>query len=345
MELYDLSAPKDASELYVEPAGWRPAEGYRLREWRRDLNVGNRTWRIEIVPSLDFVTHNSSWSPWLALTGGLLFTSLVSAFLLTISGRAAQVQVLVRQRTAELENLAASLRENEERFRLLVEQSVDGILVHGPDLRYVEANPAACRMLGYSRDEILDRSVVDMVEEDKMARIVPDEQRFASGESRPSEYRCRRKGRSVFIGEVTGSLLPDGRFLGILRDITERKRNEETMMHYVALVESSEDAIIGSDRNGVVTSWNRGAELMYGYSRVKAVGQPIIFLIPEAHIGDEQLILGKILDNRSVRHYETIRRRKDGTLIDLSITVSPLRNLQGQIVGASKIARDISERK
>jgi PAS domain S-box-containing protein len=200
-------------------------------------------------------------------------------------------------------------------------------------------------MLGYSRDEILDRSVVDMVEEDKMARIVPDEQRFASGESRPSEYRCRRKGRSVFIGEVTGSLLPDGRFLGILRDITERKRNEETMMHYVALVESSEDAIIGSDRNGVVTSWNRGAELMYGYSRVKAVGQPIIFLIPEAHIGDEQLILGKILDNRSVRHYETIRRRKDGTLIDLSITVSPLRNLQGQIVGASKIARDISERK
>ncbi|MFO1418094.1 MAG: PAS domain S-box protein [Methylotetracoccus sp.] len=122
------------------------------------------------------------------------------------------------------------LRLREEGVRLIVEQSVDGILVHDTQLRYVDVNPAACRMLGYTREEILARGVTDMVESAELARIAPDIDRFASGQIAVSEYRCRRKDGSVFIGEVTGSELPDGRFLGILRDISERKRAERELM-------------------------------------------------------------------------------------------------------------------
>jgi len=129
----------------------------------------------------------------------------------------------------ELKEAERRLQESYECYRVLVENSVDGILVHDAGLRYVEVNPAACRMLGYRREDILGLTVLDMIEEDEEARDGPDVDRFHGGEARPSEYRCRRKDGSMFIGEVTGTALPDGRFLGILRDITERKAAEQAI--------------------------------------------------------------------------------------------------------------------
>lgn len=130
-----------------------------------------------------------------------------------------------------------------------------------------------------------------------------------------------------------------------LRDITERKRAEVTSHLLASIVESSEDAIISKDLNGVINSWNKAAERLFGYTAEEAIGRPVTMLIPPERFDEEPAILARIAKGQLVDHYETIRRRKDGSLIDISLTISPLRNDQGIITGASKIARDISERK
>ena len=120
---------------------------------------------------------------------------------------------------------------------------------------------------------------------------------------------------------------------------------ERAAQHYAAIVESSTDAILSKDLNGIITSWNRGAQLLFGYTVEEAVGQPVTLLIPVDRHDEEPFILGRIRRGESVDHYETIRQTKDGRLIDISLTVSPIRNESGEIIGASKIARDISESK
>ena len=112
-----------------------------------------------------------------------------------------------------------------------------------------------------------------------------------------------------------------------------------------AIVESSEDAIVSKDLNGVIASWNKGAERIFGYTATEAIGQPISMLIPPERQDEEPDILGRIRRGERIVHFETVRRRKDGTLLDISLTVSPVKDLEGKIIGASKIARDITERK
>jgi len=131
----------------------------------------------------------------------------------------------------------------------------------------------------------------------------------------------------------------------------EAKANEElrqsalTAQRFAAIVESSDDAIVSKDLDGIITSWNRGAERLFGYTAEEAIGKPITMLIPADQSDEEPGILARIRRGERVDHYETIRRRKDGSLIDISLTVSPVRTAEGTIVGASKIARDISERR
>ncbi|MCJ9672053.1 MULTISPECIES: PAS domain S-box protein [unclassified Neorhizobium] len=112
-----------------------------------------------------------------------------------------------------------------------------------------------------------------------------------------------------------------------------------------AIIESSEDAIVSKSLQGIITTWNKGAERLFGYNAVEALGKPITILIPEDRLDEEPAILARIHAGERVDHFETIRRRKDGTLLDISLTISPIRNSDGKIIGASKIARDISERK
>ncbi|HEY3778657.1 MAG TPA: PAS domain S-box protein [Rhizomicrobium sp.] len=140
----------------------------------------------------------------------------------------------------------------------------------------------------------------------------------------------------------------DGRIYGavaVFLDITERKRASEAQEHLASIVEYSDDAIISKDLNGIILSWNRGAELLFGYTAEEAVGRPVTILIPESRMDEEPDILARIRSGERIDHYETVRRRKDGTLVDISLTVSPMRDGKGQIVAASKIARNISEQK
>ena len=125
----------------------------------------------------------------------------------------------------------------------------------------------------------------------------------------------------------------------------ERLSGERAAQHYAAIVESSADAILSKDLNGVIMSWNHGAELLFGYTAEEAVGKPVTILIPVERHDEEPRILERIRRGESIDHYETIRRRKDGSLLDISLTVSPIKNEKGEIVAASKIARDITESK
>ncbi len=128
-------------------------------------------------------------------------------------------------------------------------------------------------------------------------------------------------------------------------DVRAAQPGHEASAFLAAIVESSDDAIISKSLQGIITTWNLSAERLFGYSADEAVGRPITILIPEDRLGEEPAILARINAGERVDHFETVRRRKDGTLIDISLTISPIRSSDGTIIGASKIARDISERK
>ncbi|MGH9319902.1 MAG: PAS domain S-box protein [Vicinamibacteria bacterium] len=162
------------------------------------------------------------------------------------------------------------------------------------------------------------------------------------------EYNFGQPGRRTMLLNARRMHNPERkveRVLLAIEDVTERQRAEESRSRLAAIVESTDDAIVSKDLNGVITSWNTGAERLFGYTAQEAVGQPVTLLIPQERLYEETVILERIRRAEVVEPYETVRRRKDGTLIDASVTVSPIRDHQGKIVGASKIARDVSERR
>ena len=131
----------------------------------------------------------------------------------------------------------------------------------------------------------------------------------------------------------------------MLIDISERRQADHTREQLAAIVHSSDDAIISKNLNGIIQSWNKGAERIFGYTAAEAVGKHVSILIPEDRLNEEPGIIARISRGERIDHYETIRQRKDGSKIDISLTVSPVRNAKGQVVGASKIARDITDKK
>jgi PAS domain S-box-containing protein len=133
--------------------------------------------------------------------------------------------------------------------------------------------------------------------------------------------------------------------VNIVQDVTEIKRAERAALLLSAIVDSSDDAIISKDINGIITSWNESAERLFGYTAAEAIGQSVTMLIPLDRLEEEPQILARLKCGERVDHFETVRRRKDGSLLDISLTISPVRDGQGNIIGASKIARDITERK
>ena len=139
-------------------------------------------------------------------------------------------------------------------------------------------------------------------------------------------------------GKVVGAV-------NMLVDLADRMVTDEAAQRYAAIVQSSDDAILAKDLNGTIVSWNAGAERLFGYTADEAIGRPIAMLIPKDRENEEPDILSRIRRGERIDHYETIRRCKDGSLVEISISVSPIRNREGRIIGASKIAHDITERR
>ena len=128
-------------------------------------------------------------------------------------------------------------------------------------------------------------------------------------------------------------------------DISDRKRADLDAQRLASIVELSDDAIISKGLDGIITSWNSGAERLFGYTAEEVIGKPVTILIPEDRMHEEPEIINRIRRGERVDHYDTVRRCKDGSLIDISLTISPLKGADGKITGASKIARDVTERK
>jgi PAS domain S-box-containing protein len=251
----------------------------------------------------------------------------------------------------EIKQAEEEVRRSEERFRSLVQHGSDIITVVDAEgtIRYV--SPAVERVLGYEPEEMVGESALDFVH--------PDDREEAMGllaevSSEPGvqplvEFRVPHKdGSWRYLEHTLNNLLDDPSVRGIVvnqRDVTERKRAQETRLQLAAIVESSDDAIIGKTLEGIITSWNEGAERIYGYSAKETVGQPISMLVPPERPEEIPTILERIRRGEKVDYFETVRVTKDGRRLDISLTVSPIRNPAGDIVGASTIARDITERK
>lgn len=225
---------------------------------------------------------------------------------------------------------------------------VEAIITLDEDGCVVDCNAATEALLQRQSRELIDRPIVDIgipkllhaeYRQTFKRLVIGRRIRFPALRGDGSEFEaelvivCAR----LELGKIT--------YTGQMRDIGDAKRTERLAQQMVAIIESSHDAIISKDLDGTILTWNLGAELLFGYRAEEAIGKSITILIPEDRLDEEPQILARIRSGERVDHFDTVRRRKDGSLVDISLTISPVRDASGRIVGASKIARDISERK
>ncbi|MGC2058477.1 MAG: PAS domain S-box protein, partial [Candidatus Sulfotelmatobacter sp.] len=251
-----------------------------------------------------------------------------------------------RQAEAEREQVLKDLAD--QKFALDQHAIVATTDVRGT-ITYV--NDKFCAISQYSRAELIGQNprVLDSAYHSKEF-FQQMYETIAGGKVWRGEICNRAKNGSIYWVETTivPFLDPGGKprqYMAIGADTTERKRAEQARGWLAAIVESSEDAIISKDLQGTITAWNRGAEKVFGYSTSEAIGKPMLMLIPPERANEESDILDRIRRGESVKHFETVRVRKDGTRVDISEAISPIRDASGAIVGASKIARDITQRK
>ena len=249
----------------------------------------------------------------------------------------------------------ALLRENEERLRAergFEEKIVDSMpgIFYLFDLQgeFLKWNKNLEEITGHGHDEITRTSPIEFVhEEDRAAVERAFEEVFVHGEANV-EARLLSKHGSAIPFLLKGRLIEiEGRsyLIGSGVDVSERKRGEEAAAYLAAIVASSDDSIISADLSGAITSWNSGAEELYGYAADEIIGRPVATIFPPGRRDEESRILERIKNGERISHYETVRRRKDGTDVEVSLTASPILSRGGRIIGVSKTARDITWRK
>ncbi len=258
-----------------------------------------------------------------------------------------KAQALVTE-TQERKKAQSDLRLREAELIDFLENAVIGMHWVAADGTILWANKADLDMLGYARDEYIGHHISEFhadqpVAEDILQRLGRHEQ-LRGYESR---MLCR-DGSSRYVRIHSNVLVHNGRFVHtrcFTVDITEQKQAEEACARLAAIVQSSDDAIVSKDLNGIVTSWNASAERIFGYKAEEIVGQSITVIIPPELQDQEKMILAKIRRNERIEHFETVRMTKSGVRIDVSLTVSPVKDEHGAVIGVAKIVRDISENK
>jgi PAS domain S-box-containing protein len=286
--------------------------------------------------------------------GGEVWVRTTSSLALDRQGRAMYRISMVED--ISLRKLAEeAVRDSEARKSAMLESALDCVISMDELGRIIEFNPAAERTFGYTRLQAMGKTVAEL--------IIPERLRAAheaglmqlvtaGGErvlGRRMEMPAVRADGTEFPIElsITATRLQGQAvvFTAFLRDITDRLRSEAGMAHLAAIVESSDDTIISKDLEGRIRTFNSGAERLFGYKAEEVIGKSIRMLIPDDLQDEEDEILAKVRAGERLEHYETVRITKDGHRIDVSLTLSPIRDAAGRVVGASKIARDITARK
>jgi len=233
----------------------------------------------------------------------------------------------------------------------IVASSDDPIISKDLNGTIMSWNEAATRVFGYGVDEIVGQSILRLIPPELHHEEAMILSKLRAGERIDHFETVRvKKSGEKFPVSVTISPVKDagGRVIGaskIAHDLSDRRKNAESRFQLAAIVDSADDAIISKDLNGIVKSWNEAAYRIFGYTSEEMVGQPILRLIPPDLHYEEDEILRKLRAGERIDHYETIRRKKNGENIEVSVTISPIRDETGRVIGASKIARDISDRK
>jgi PAS domain S-box-containing protein len=252
--------------------------------------------------------------------------------------------------TGNKARMEQALRASELSYRRLFEAARDGILILDVDTgRINDVNPFLVKLLGYSRGEMVGKTVgelspfKDIVSNQAMLERL-QQNGYVRYEDLPLETKDGRHIDVEFVSNVYQA--GDAKVIQCnIRDITVRKLAETVSIRMAAIVESSDDAIIGKDLNGIITSWNKGAEKIFGYAAGEMLGTSILRLIPADRRDEENQILVKIRRGESMEHFETRRQTRDGRLIDVSVTASPIKDASGKVIGVSKVAREITQRK
>ncbi|WP_199140455.1 PAS domain-containing sensor histidine kinase [Pedobacter sp. ASV12] len=233
----------------------------------------------------------------------------------------------------------------------IVESSDDAIVSKDLNGIVTSWNPAAERIFGYTATEMLGQSILKIIPADRHHEETTILRILGSG-GRLDHFETKRITKDKRILDVSLTISPiknkAGEITGvskIARDITELRKQEEKEAVLAAIIESTDDAIISKTLTGIITSWNPSAQRMFGYSSEEMIGQSILNLIPPDRKEEEPLIISKLKQGERVKHFETKRVTKTDKIIDVSLTISPIKNKAGEITGVSKIARDITEKK
>ena len=257
------------------------------------------------------------------------------------------------QDVTERKQIEIELRNMNSKFQTILESIPDALLLCDSAGKINLVNANAENIFGYTQAELLGKPVEFLIPQ----RYVAQHQKNRNNYIKQPHLRPMGAGLDLYAQHKDGheipveiSLSPIQMYDGLLiivvvRDITERKKDQDAKAMLSALVESSDEAIIGKDLNGIIFSWNKAAELLYGYTEAEIKGCSIQLLFPPGHEKEFSEIIQQILRGEHIKHKESVRIHKDGHLIPVSITISPIKNARGVIIGASTTARDITEQK
>jgi PAS domain S-box-containing protein len=313
------------------------------------------------IPAMHYVGMAAvRFMPMPAMSGSLTHSIDVSRFAvvsvalvtLLILGIVFPTSIIDRRFSHQAQRLATSQLQ----LQAIFDNMTEGILVLDREGKTVLVNQAAQRLLCLPEDPDYAKVMEDFEGFSLDGEPLPPSQwptvRALRGEFvRNYEMLYRRKStgetgaREISSAPVTITRGESGQVIMTYRDVTERRHMDEARNRLAAIVESSEDAIIGKSDRGIVTSWNKGAEKLFGYTSAEMVGRSIKQLLPPGHEEEEDDILRRIAQGETVEHFETVRTKKSGEIVNVSLTISPIRDARGRITGASKIARNITEKK
>lgn len=273
------------------------------------------------------------------------------AFMYPVKDEAGRIRevVLIHEDITEQKRMEEALLDSAKQMRLLADNAPAYISNIDTQYRYVFANRASAERFGLTPEEIVGKTVEEVMGRAAFETIRPYMDRAFRGETFsyettvPYERIGTRTMQVFFAPDIAENGLVRG-LVAVVHDITERKEADKARAYLAAIIPSSEDAIVSKDLNGIVTSWNPAAERIYGYTAGEMIGKSKALVIPPELPDELPNILHKIRAGERIEHYETVRIRKDGERVNLSITVSPIRDHTGQVIGASTIARDITER-